>query len=94
MEHLQGRVLGWETIEQVSARADEFLASQQGDGGAPVVVVTHGHFSRILAVRALSRPATHAGMLASSTASMSVIRDEPLGRSLFLWNFTGHDNDL
>jgi len=85
---------GGETTDQVAARADAFLASRHVDGDGPVIAVTHGHFSRVLAARALGRPATDAAMLASSTASMSVVRDEHAGRGLFLWNFTGHDNDL
>ena len=48
----------------------------------------------VLTARTLFRPAIEASMFASSTASMSVVRDEHAGRGLFLWNLTGHDADL
>ncbi len=52
----------------------------------PVVVVTHGHFSRILAARALGLAAENGRLFASLTASMSVIEDYHGERCIGRWN--------
>lgn len=79
---------GGETTDQVGARADKFLASNVLSTSVPVVVFTHGHFSRILAARALRRPAEEGAMFASSPASVSVIKDQHGRPRVSLWNFT------
>lgn len=79
---------GGETTSAVAARADQFLASAVMDVTAPVVAVTHGHFSRILAARALGRPPEDASIFASSTASVSVVKSKHERPSLYLWNLT------
>jgi broad specificity phosphatase PhoE len=78
-----------ETTQAAGFRADEFLDLRVVPEAAPVVAVTHGHFSRILAARALRRPASDASMFAMSTGSVSVIKDSAEGRCLHLWNVTG-----
>lgn len=79
---------GGETTAEVGARADRFLASSVVSASVPVVVVTHGHFSRILAARALGRPPEDGSIFASSPASVSVVRDKHEMPRLYLWNLT------
>jgi broad specificity phosphatase PhoE len=79
-----------ETTAAVGARADKFLSSRVVSGERPVVAVTHGHFSRILAARALERPPQDGSMFASSTASVSVIKSQQDERCLYLWNLTAY----
>jgi probable phosphoglycerate mutase len=52
----------------------------------PVVVVTHGHFSRILAASALGLSADQGRLFASATSSVSVIGDHDGERCIGLWN--------
>lgn len=97
-QEIEARSPGWdiwrdgcpsgETTAEVGARADEFLASAVMTASAPVVAVTHGHFSRILAARALGRPPEEGSIFASSTASVSVVKDKRGRPSLYLWNLT------
>lgn len=77
-----------ETTADAGARADAFLASHADNEDAPVVAVTHGHFSPILASRALRRPPEDGSIFASSTASVSIIKSQHDRRSLYLWNMT------
>ena len=77
-----------ETTAAVGARADEFLASVVIDAQSPVVAVTHGHFSRVLAARALGRPPEDASIFASSTASVAVVKNKHERPTLHLWNLT------
>ena len=77
-----------ETTADVGARADAFLASRVDNEDAPVVAVTHGHFSPILASRALHRPPEDGSIFTSSTASVSVIKTRHDRPSLHLWNMT------
>jgi broad specificity phosphatase PhoE len=77
-----------ETTAAVAARADEFLATRVLSAPVPVIAVTHGHLSRVLAARALNRAPLDASMFALSTASVSVVKDDEAGRCLHLWNLT------
>ena len=77
-----------ESTEQVGERADSFLA-EHGDVPQPLVVVTHGHFSRILAARALGLAPAQGRLLASVTASASVVEDRQGERCIALWNAVG-----
>jgi len=79
---------GGETTAGVAARADEFLALRAESAERPVIAVTHGHLSRILAARALRRPPEDGSIFAISTASVSVVKDQYERRSLYLWNMT------
>jgi probable phosphoglycerate mutase len=68
---------GGETAEQVAARADAVLqrarvALPDGD----VVLVGHGHFSRVLAVRWIGLPATAGVHVAMGPAALTVLGDE------------------
>jgi broad specificity phosphatase PhoE len=68
---------GGETAEQVAARADAVLRRARGalpDGD--VVLVGHGHFSRVLAVRWIGLPATAGVHVAMGPAALTVLGDE------------------
>lgn len=75
-----------ESTQAVGARADAFLAAHVLHRSEALVVVTHGHFSRILAARALGLPAESGRLLASITASLSVIEDYHGERCIGRWN--------
>lgn len=77
---------GGESTDKVSSRADRFLGECVEPAVGPVVVVTHGHFSRILTARALGLPPGRGGLLASTTASVSVIEERNGDRCIRLWN--------
>lgn len=79
-----------ETPEQVSARADRVLEKIKGIDGR-VAVVSHGHFTRALALRWIQLPIVHGSVLDSCTASMNILgfsknRGTPL---IKLWNKVG-----
>ena len=72
-----------------------FLEAYVEHSEKPVVVVTHGHFSRILAASALGLSADHGRLFASATASVSVIGDHHGERCIGLWNVSADlENDL
>ena len=75
-----------ESTDDVGTRADTFLDAYVESNIAPVVVVTHGHFSRILAARALGLAAEYGRLFASDTASVSMIEDYHGERCIRLWN--------
>lgn len=98
-KEIQARHPGWnvfehgcpngETPAQVSARADLVLAAIKKMEGK-VAVVSHGHFSRALAVRWVGLPIEHGHVLDSSTASVSILGfSKNSGKPLIkLWNRT------
>jgi broad specificity phosphatase PhoE len=78
---------GGETLVDAGRRADELLVSlapEQGHGD--VVLVGHGHFSRILAARYLGFRPESARHLALGTASLSLLGHEHEWRAVVLWN--------
>ena len=75
-----------ESTDDVGMRADAFLDAHVLRCAGPVVVVTHGHFSRILAARALGLAADNGRLFASVTASISVIADYHGERCIGRWN--------
>ncbi len=84
-EEIRETVPGWtvwthpcphgETAADVAARADAVLAGYRGVGGN-VVLVGHGHFSRVLVSRWLRRPATEGVHYAMDAAGWAVLGDE------------------
>jgi probable phosphoglycerate mutase len=67
-------VPGGETAAEVGARADRVLSRARAalhDG--PVVLVGHGHFSRVLGARWIGLPATAAANLLLSAASVCLL---------------------
>jgi len=86
-EQIRGRAPQWtvwtapspggETAPQVLARADRVLDTIRPDlAGGDVLLVSHGHFSRVLAVRWLDLPLTAAAALHLATASLCVLGDD------------------
>jgi probable phosphoglycerate mutase len=66
---------GGETADEVAARADSVLADARA-ADADVVLVGHGHFSRVLVSRWLGRPATDGVHFAMDAAGWAVLGDE------------------
>jgi broad specificity phosphatase PhoE len=75
---------GGESPDQAGARASEFVASLGDD---TVIVFTHGHMSRVLAMVAVGHPVADGGMLASSTASVGMVETQRTRNLIALWNF-------
>ncbi len=75
-----------ESTDDVGLGADTFLDAHVVRCAQPVVVVTHGHFSRILAARALGLAPENGRLFASLTASISVIKDYHGERCIGRWN--------
>ncbi|MEO8697573.1 MAG: histidine phosphatase family protein [Acidimicrobiales bacterium] len=99
-DEIEARAPGWdiwndgcpggETTDAVAARADQFVAKIRATPG-PVVAVTHGHMSRILAARAVGLPARCGGALGSDTGSLSMLEDHRGRPELTLWNLVPGD---
>jgi broad specificity phosphatase PhoE len=81
---------GGEHLDAAKARADAFIAEVLDPSEAPVVVFSHGHFSRILTARVLGLEPALGRLFALSTASMSVVADIRGERSVGLWNLSAH----
>ncbi|HET8640419.1 MAG TPA: histidine phosphatase family protein [Pseudonocardiaceae bacterium] len=68
---------GGETAGEVQARADRVLAHaarlRDGDSATDVVLVGHGHFSRVLAARYLGLPATAGVHFAHDAGGITVL---------------------
>lgn len=78
---------GGETAEAVVARADAVLARirvdlERGD----VLLFSHGHFSRVLAVRWLDQPLTLGAALFVATASLCVLAEDRGQPIVAHWN--------
>ena len=82
---------GGESIMQVSARCDAFVAKVERVGaGRAVVAFTHGHLSRILTARMLNLPAAGGASLWNDTASVGVINEHRGKLVLVGWNLCAH----
>jgi probable phosphoglycerate mutase len=65
---------GGESVAQISARCDSFIAKMERmANGRTVVAFTHGHFSRALTARLLGLPASAGSALYNETATIGVI---------------------
>jgi broad specificity phosphatase PhoE len=76
-----------ETIEHVSARADRVLhqaATRLADG--PVLLVSHGHFSRVIAARWIGLPARAGSRFTLETAAPSLLSTQYDVRVIDRWN--------
>ena len=78
---------GGETLEQISARADRFIAKIRATGG-DCLAFSSGHFSRVLCARWIGLPADAGRCFVAGTASLQILGyehnlDEPVVR---LWN--------
>jgi probable phosphoglycerate mutase len=76
---------GGETIDEVAARADRALA-RAGEVDGDVLLFSHGHLLRVLATRWLGLDATAGGMLALSTATISLLGWEREAPVIERWN--------
>jgi len=76
-----------ETAEDVAARVDPVVAELDG-GEADSAVFAHGHVLRVLGARWLGLPGSDGGLLALSTASISVLGHERETRVIWRWNQT------
>ena len=78
---------GGESMASAGERADRVLArAREAAATAPVVVVGHGHFSRVLGARWLDLPGSDGRLLALGTGGVSVLgleREQPV---LLRWN--------
>jgi broad specificity phosphatase PhoE len=75
-----------DSTADVGRRADEFLHARHRNDQGPVVVITHGHFSRILVARALGLAPEYGRLFVVATAAVSLIEDpagDPCARR---WN--------
>ncbi len=80
---------GGESMQQVSARCDAFVAKlERTAAGRCVVAFTHGHLSRILTVRLLGMPASAGSGLWNDTASVAAINLHRGHLVLVGWNVT------
>lgn len=80
---------GGETIAQAAARADRALARARAVDG-PVLLVGHGHLTRMLASRALTLDPDHGRHLALDPAGLSIVGAERAVPALRLWNDASH----
>jgi broad specificity phosphatase PhoE len=76
---------GGETPAQAYERALTFLGRLDGLEGE-VLVFSHGHFGRALAVAWVGLSIAAASCLALDTASLSILREGDRGRVIQLWN--------
>ena len=81
---------GGESIEAVRTRAARFLEKLDGLAEGNVLAFSHGHFLRVLALVFLDLPDGAGARLSLETAAVSVLRRGDEGRTLELWNDTGH----
>lgn len=82
---------GGESIMQVSARCDAFVAKvERVAPGRAVVAFTHGHLSRILTARMLNLPAAGGASLWNNTASVGVINEHRGKLVLVGWNLCAY----
>jgi broad specificity phosphatase PhoE len=78
---------GGESIEQVRRRADRVLTRAAGTlADGPVVLVSHGHFSRVLGARWIGLPARGGEHLLLDEASPCVLGAEKGVPALVHWN--------
>ena len=85
---------GGESAEQVTARADRVLARASAalpDG--PVVLVGHGHLSRVLGARWMGLPATSAALLLLDAAALCLLSTQYGVQVLKKWNLTDPENE-
>ena len=76
---------GGETAAQVAGRADRVIA-RAVSGGGDGLVVSHGHFLRVLAARWLDLPPEDGRLFALAPASLSILGWEREQHVLSRWN--------
>lgn len=81
---------GGETVADVAARCDGFLADVRASPATVGLIFAHGHLLRILAARAIGQPGEFGRVLGLDTASVSVLDELRDGISITLWNDVSH----
>jgi broad specificity phosphatase PhoE len=77
-----------ELPDQVSARADRLIQKLEGLDGN-VALISHGHFSRVLAARWMGMPVISGQRFMLDTGTLSILQDDPRhpeNRVISLWN--------
>lgn len=78
---------GGETLHQVVARCDAFIAKMERTAaGRTVIVFTHGHLSRILTTRLVGLHPQAGAVLQNDTASVGIIADKRGHYVITGWN--------
>jgi probable phosphoglycerate mutase len=77
---------GGETAEAVGARADRVAARVLDAGAERTLLVSHGHFLRVLGARWVEAPPAFGMHLLLDTATLSVLGWERETRALAVWN--------
>jgi broad specificity phosphatase PhoE len=77
---------GGETADQVAARADRIIARVLAEAPERALLVSHGHFLRVLASRWVGRPPRFGRHLLLRTATLSILGWERDNRTLARWN--------
>jgi broad specificity phosphatase PhoE len=76
---------GGETAEQVGRRIDRIVAKVRAHGGR-VLVIGHGHASRVMAARWLGQPVDEGRFFGLDTATVSVLGYERESPAMLHWN--------
>ena len=80
---------GGETAQQVADRADRVLARARASiADGPVVLVAHGHMSRVLGVRWIGLPVTRGASFTLGTAATCLLSAEHGTPVIERWNVT------
>ena len=77
-----------ELPDKVSARADRLIQKLEALEGN-VALISHGHFSRVLAARWIGSPVISGQRLMLDTGTLSILQDDPRhpeNRVISLWN--------
>jgi probable phosphoglycerate mutase len=77
---------GGETADAVAARADRVVARVLDAGAERVLLVSHGHFLRVLGARWIEAPPSFGMRLLLDTATLCVLGWERETRALAVWN--------
>jgi broad specificity phosphatase PhoE len=77
---------GGERAEQVASRADRVIDRVLADATGRALVVSHGHFLRVLAARWVGEQAAFGRHLRLDTATLSVLGWERDARAIGRWN--------
>jgi len=82
---------GGESLQQVVARCDAFIAKLERIAkGRTVIVFTHGHLSRILTTRLVGLDPQAGAVLQNDTASIGVVADKRGQYVITGWNIRAH----
>jgi probable phosphoglycerate mutase len=77
---------GGETADQVGARADRVIDRVLAEATERALVMSHGHFLRVLAARWIEEPPGFGRRLLLGTATLSVVGWEREVRAIDRWN--------